>query len=158
MIVEPHTLAHLVGPAAIDPRLCPIPVAGARATLGFPSPAEDFEDDAIDLNDLLVRNPPATFYYRAEGWSMLHAGICDGDILIVDRSVQPQDGDVVIATWDGNQPACKVLKIAGDHLELHSRNPHCANVILPPGTEAEVFAVVGVVRQMQRRHGRVRAR
>lgn len=157
MIIEPDTLARLVGPARLDARPCALPLGAARASMGFPSPAEDFQDDTIDLNELLVRNPPATFLYRAEGWSMLHAGICDGDILIVDRSVAPKDGDVVIATWEGNQPVCKVLKVAGDHLELHSRNPHCPNVVLPPGTEAEVFAVVGVVRQMQRRHGRVRA-
>lgn len=158
MIVEPHTLARLVGPAAADPRMLALPLGAARASMGFPSPAEDFEDDAIDLNQLLVRNPPATFLYRAEGWSMLHAGICDGDILIVDRSVSPKDGDVVIATWEGNQPVCKVLHVAGDHIELHSRNPHCPNVVLQRGTEVEVFAVVGVVRQMRRTHGRVRAR
>lgn len=88
---------------------------------------------------------------------MLHAGICDGDILIVDRSVQPLDGDIVVATWEGNQPACKVLKVCSDHLELQSRNPHCPNIVLGPEAEPEIFAVVGVVRQMRRSHGRVRA-
>jgi DNA polymerase V len=132
-------------------------MAASRASAGFPSPAEDFLDDGIDLNDALIRNPAATYLYRAEGWSMLHAGICDGDILIVDRSVQPLDGDIVVATWEGNQPACKVLKVMGDHLELHSRNPHCPNIVLGPEAEPEIFAVVGVVRQMRRSHGRVRA-
>ncbi len=149
------TLARFLGPVRPAPRLHPLPVGGVRVALGFPSPAEDFQDDGIDLNQLLVRNPPATFLYRAEGWSMLHAGICDGDILLVDRSVAPQDGDVVIATWDGNAPTCKVLRVCMDHLELHSRNPHVPHIVLPPETEAEVFAVVGVVRQMQRKHGKV---
>ena len=107
--------------------------------------------DGIDLNELLVRNPPATFFYRAEGWSMMMAGICDGDILIVDRSVQSRDGDIVLATWDGNQPTCKVLKVCQDHIELHSRNPHCAHIVLTPETEAEVFAITGVVRSLRRR-------
>jgi DNA polymerase V len=148
----PTTFARYLGPASIDPPPLALPISAIRITMGFPSPAEDFQDDEIDLNRALIRNPPATFMYRAEGWSMLHAGICDGDILIVDRSVTPRDGDIVIATWDGNQPACKVLVIAVDHVELHSRNPHCSAIVLPPGTEVEVFAVVSVVRQINRGH------
>lgn len=158
MLTEPPTYAVLIGSAAIDPRSLPLLLAAGRTRLGFPSPAEDFEDEEIDLNQVLIRNPAATFLYRAEGWSMLHAGICDGDILLIDRSVQPLDGDVVVAIWDGNQPTCKILRVVNNHLELHSRNPHCPNIVLSPGTEAEVFAVVGVVRQMRREHGRVRAR
>ena len=156
MLIEPPTHARLLGPAGRDATRLPLPLSGISASLGFPSPADDFLDEEIDLNEHLVRNPAATFFYRAEGWSMLMAGVCDGDILIVDRSVTPVEGDVVVATWDGNQPACKVLKIAADHLELHSRNPHYPNIALPAGTEVEVFAVVGVVRQMRRSHGRVR--
>lgn len=152
-----ETLAHLTGPAAIDPPQLPLPLGAAAARAGFPSPAEDFQDDSIDLNDMLVRNPLATFLYRAEGWSMLHAGICDGDLLVVDRSVTPMDGDLVIATWEGNQPACKVLKVCSDHIELHSRNPHFPPIILAPGTEAEVFAVVSVARQISRGRHRVRS-
>ncbi|WP_244181107.1 S24 family peptidase [Xanthomonas melonis] len=85
---------------------------------------------------------------------MLHAGICDGDILIIDRSVRPLDGDIVIATWEGNQPTCKVLKVAADHVELHSPNPHCPPIVLTSGTEVEVLAVTGVARQITRGHGR----
>ncbi|MBB3854736.1 DNA polymerase V [Xanthomonas arboricola] len=122
--------------------------------LGFPSPAEDFQDDELDLNQVLIRNPPATFLYRAEGWSMLLAGVCDGDILVLDRSVRPINGDMVLAIWDGNQPVCKILQVASDHIELHSRSPHCAPIILAPGTEVEVFSVVGVVRHVTRTHAR----
>ena len=125
-------------------------MGAVRASLGFPSPAEDFEDDAVDLNELLIRNPPATFLYRASGHSMLHVGICDGDILVVDRSVTPVDGDIVIAIWEGNQPTCKVLKVCKDHVEFHARNPHHQNIVLAPETEVEVFAVVSVVRQVKR--------
>ncbi len=156
MLIEPATLAIPLGPAAIDPPRVLIPMSGIHARLGFPSPADDFLDDSIDLNEHLIRNPAATFHYRAAGWSMIMAGICDGDILVVDRSVEPIDGDVVVAFWDGQEPSCKVLKVCADHIELHSRNPHCPNIVLAPGTEVEVFAVVGVVRQMRRSKGRVR--
>ena len=158
MLTEPPPYARLIGPAAIDPIRMRLPLAGVHAKLGFPSPAEDFLDDDLDLNELLIRNPAATFHYRADGLSMIMAGICDGDILIVDRSESPADGDVVIACWDGNQPSCKVLKIAADHIELHTRNPHFPNIVLPPGTDVEVFAVIGVVRQLRRNRSHVRAR
>ena len=152
-LIELHTHASLLCAAPWDARPLPLPMSASRPAMGFPSPAEDFEDEAIDLNELLVRNPPATYLYRAEGWSMLYAGICDGDVLVVDRSVTPQDGDIVLAAWEG-QMVCKVLKVTDDHLELHSRNPHCPNIILTPETEVEVFAVTGVARQIQRKGGR----
>ncbi|MCW0399279.1 Protein UmuD [Xanthomonas sacchari] len=152
----PHTYARLLGPACLDPPPLELPVSALRIQLGFPSPAEDFQDGELDLNQVLIRNPPATFLYRAEGWSMLLAGVCDGDILVVDRSVRPNSGDIVLAIWDGNQPVCKVLQVASDHIELHSRSPHCSPIILAPGTEVEVFAVVGVVRQVTRAHARAR--
>lgn len=139
-----------LGPARLDPIPLPLPMGAARAALGFPSPAEDFQDDSVDLNDLLIRNAPATFLYRADGWSMILVGIQDGDILVVDRSVDVRDGDIVLAVWDGNQPSCKVLKVCADHIELHSRNPRCANIVLPPGTDVELFAVTGVVRHPTR--------
>lgn len=155
--IDAATLARLLGPALIDAPPRPLSVAGTNARLGFPSPAEDFEDDQVDLHHLLVRNAAATFLYRAEGWSMLHVGICDGDILVVDRSVTAVDGDIVIATWEGNQPTCKILRVKPNHIELHSRNPHCANIVLAGDTDAEIFAVVGVARQI-RRERNVRAR
>lgn len=122
----------------------------ARVALGFPSPAEDAEEDRINLNELLIHNPPATFLYRAYGTSMVDAGICDGDILIIDRSVTPRHGDIVIASWEGNQPTCKILRCCQDHLELHSCNPECKPICLSPETETEVFAVTGVVRTLGR--------
>ncbi|MCF5092984.1 translesion error-prone DNA polymerase V autoproteolytic subunit [Stenotrophomonas sp. PA-6-5C] len=154
----PHTLALPIGQAMIDSPAQFVPLASARARLGFPSPADDFMDEAIDLHRLLVRNPAATFLYRADGWSMSGAGVSDGDILVVDRSVTPQAGDLVIAIWDGNQPTCKVLQLFESHMELHSANPDFPPIVLEQPTEVEVFAVVGVVRQIKRRGGHVRAR
>jgi DNA polymerase V len=105
---------------------------------------------------VLIRNPAATYLYRADGWSMIGAGICDGDILVVDRSVQPRAGDIVIAVWDGNQPTCKVLQTFEHHIELHSANPDYPPIVLAPGTEVEVFAMVGLARQIIRRPRRGR--
>lgn len=150
-----ETLAIPLGPASADPPQQRLPTGGVRVRLGCPSPAEDFLDDWLDLNQLLVRNPPATYLYRAAGNSMILRGILDGDILVVDRSVEPLDGHTVVATWDGNAPACKVLRIEADHVELHSANPHHAAIVLPAGTEVEVFVVVGVARQTTRT-GRLR--
>jgi DNA polymerase V len=115
-------------------------------------------DEAIDLHRLLVRNLATTFLYRADGWSMCGIGVSDGDILVVDRSVSPQGGDLVIAIWDGNQPSCKVLQGFMNHLELHSANADFPSIVLEQDTEVEIFAVVGVVRQIKRRGGHVRPR
>jgi SOS-response transcriptional repressor LexA len=78
MTIDAHThpdaVALLLGKARIDPRQVRLPISGIRAALGFPSPTEDFQDDGIDLNELLISNAPATFFYRAEGDSMMLAG------------------------------------------------------------------------------------
>lgn len=82
---------------------------------------------------------------------MILEGIRDGDYLVVDRSVRPIDGDLVLATWDGNAPACKILRVRSDHVELHSASPDHPPIIFPPGADIELFAVVGVARQIRRR-------
>lgn len=154
-MLEP-TYAYLIGPAATDPIPLRLPLGGVPVQAGFPSPADDFMEECIDLHEWLVTNQPATFYYRAAGWSMVLDGICDGDTLIVDRAVTVKDGDLVIAIWDGQTPVCKRLKIAADHIELHSRNPHFQPIVLAPGAEVEAFAVVGVCRKIVREARRVR--
>ena len=65
---------------------------------GFPSPAEQYQEPPLDLNELLVKRPAATYFVRVEGDSMVGAGISDGDLLVVDRSLRPADGDVIIAS------------------------------------------------------------
>lgn len=148
------TQAQLLGSAAMEPAPLYRPINLAPAALGFPSPAEDFQDDVIDLNRHLVRNPAATYFYRTHGSSMVQAGICSGDVLVVDRSVTPKDGDIVVAIWEGNAPACKVLRLRADRVELHSCNPQVAPIGLSAETQAEFFAVVGVVRQIRREQGK----
>jgi DNA polymerase V len=148
--VESHTYGRLLGPVAFEPPHMAGPVYGMRVSMGFPSPADDFLDDDLDLNEFLIRNPPATFRYRAEGDSMMLAGICDGDVLLVDRSVQPQNGDLVLATWGGLAPVCKILRGLPVRIELHSANAAYAPLLPPPDEDVEVFAIVGIARQIVR--------
>ena len=68
---------------------------------GFPSPADDYLHDSLDFNRDLIKNPEATFYGRVSGDSMTEAGICDSDIAVIDRSLQPVDGDVIVAFVNG---------------------------------------------------------
>lgn len=68
---------------------------------GFPSPAEDYLHDSLDFNHDLIKNPEATFYGRVSGDSMIEAGICDGDIAVIDRSLMPINGDIIVAYING---------------------------------------------------------
>lgn len=68
---------------------------------GFPSPADDYLHDSLDFNRDMIKNPEATFYGRVSGDSMINAGICDGDIAVIDRSLQPMDGNVIVAFVNG---------------------------------------------------------
>ena len=69
---------------------------------GFPSPAEQYQETPLDLNELLVKRPAATFFVKVQGDSMIGEGIHDGDLLVVDRSLRPASGDVIIACVDGD--------------------------------------------------------
>ena len=69
---------------------------------GFPSPAEQYQETPLDLNELLVKRPAATFFVKVQGESMIGEGIYDGDLLVVDRSLRPSSGDVIIACVDGD--------------------------------------------------------
>lgn len=75
---------------------------------GFPSPADDYLDSSLDLNSYLIKHPAATYLARAKGDSMEGCGIYDGDLLIIDRSLDAQDGQIIIAALDG-QLTCKIL-------------------------------------------------
>lgn len=95
--------------AGIGERL-PIPLAGQSVKAGFPSPAQDYMEGEIDLNEVLIRHREATFYVRISGDSMTGAGILDGDLAIVDRQIEPSNGNFVIAFVDG-EFTIKQLKI-----------------------------------------------
>ncbi|ORE88778.1 DNA polymerase V subunit D [Oceanococcus atlanticus] len=111
-----------VGYAAIDPAVMELAlVSSPRPQAGFPSPAADFVEDTIDLNQLLVTNPPATFFVRIEGESLKNLGILSEDIAAVDRSKNPRRGDLVVAVFEGGVYV-KVLDLIGDRMALCSRH------------------------------------
>ncbi len=119
----------------------PLPLLLWRVCAGFPSPADDYVEEALDLNDLLVRNPPATFMMRVSGRSMEPAGIDDGDLLVVDRSLEARTGDVVIAYLNG-ELAVKRIATIGGRLALVADNGAFPPIEI---TEAMDFDVWGVV-------------
>lgn len=90
-----------------------VPVADGGIRAGYPSPAQDFIDLSIDLNKELISNPTATFFGRVKGESMRDAGISDGDLVIVDKSLPPRDGKIAVCYLDG-EFTMKQIKIAKD--------------------------------------------
>ncbi len=90
-----------------------LPLFSAHVPAGFPSPADDHIEGKLDLNEHIVRRPAATFFVRASGESMRDAGIFDGDLLIVDRSVTPQPDDIVIAVLQACLTVKRLKKVAG---------------------------------------------
>ncbi len=108
---------------------------------GFPSPAEDYVEDGLDLNSYLVRHPSATFFVRASGDSMLGAGIHDGDILIVDRSLDALDKSVVIAVVDG-ELTVKRLRRSNDAVLLVADNENYKPIVIDGEQSLVVWGVV----------------
>ena len=108
---------------------------------GFPSPAADHIDKKLDLNELCIRNPSATFFIRVAGDSMQGAGIHDGDILIVDKSLNPKTRDVIIAVVDG-EFLVKRLCRQGNMVFLAAENFHYPPILIEENTSFQVWGVV----------------
>ena len=107
---------------------------------GFPSPARDFTEGTIDLNEELIPRPNSTFIVRARGDSMIGSGIYPGDLLIVDRSLSPRNGSIIIAVLDG-ELSVKGLKLNNGQVTLSSSNPNYSDVIV---SEEMDFTIWGV--------------
>ena len=108
---------------------------------GFPSPAEQYLEPPLDLNELMVKRPAATYFVRVEGDSMVGAGIRDGDLLVVDRSLRPADGDVIIASVDG-EFTVKTYRRDQDGVRLEPANPAYQTIRLRAGQELDYFGKV----------------
>ena len=108
---------------------------------GFPSPAADYEEDKLDLNKYLVKNPAATFFVRVTGDSMVGAGIHHGDLLVVDRSLEPKDKNVVIAVVEG-ELTVKRIRIGKKKIALEPENENYSVQQITEDTEFEVWWVV----------------
>ncbi len=119
----------------------PLPLVLWRVSAGFPSPADDFLEEALDLNDLLVRNPPATFMMRVAGHSMEEARIYDGDLIVVDRSLEARPGDVVIAYLDGALTVKRLGRLLGRPALLPASDAF-PPILMTPEMELVVWGVV----------------
>ena len=113
----------------------------AGVSAGFPSPAADYEEDKLDLNKHLIKNPPATFFVRVTGDSMVGAGIHHGDLLIVDRSLEPRDKSVVIAVVN-RELTVKRIRIKGKKITLEPENENYSPQQITEEMEFEVWGIV----------------
>ncbi len=117
------------------------PIFMATVPAGFPSPAADYEEGKLDLNRHLIKNSMATFFVRVTGDSMVKAGIHDGDLLVVDRSIEPRDKNVVIAVVNG-ELTVKRIRIRKNRLTLEAENEAYQSQEINDGIEFEVWGVV----------------
>ena len=118
-----------------------IPLLGFRIRAGFPSPADDYLEGRIDQNEHQIRNKEATFILRVKGWSMVKAGIHDGDELIVDRSIEPVDGKIVVAVVDGQLTVMRLYKKHGI-IKLLAENVDFGEIEFKDGHELIIWGVV----------------
>ena len=118
-----------------------LPIVSSQLPAGFPSPADDYIEEGIDLNTILVKRPAATFCIRVQGNSMEGAHIYSGDVLVVDRSLQPKDRDIIVAAL-GGEFTVKRLRIHQDKGYLQADHPDYPDL---PLSEASDFQVWGVV-------------
>jgi DNA polymerase V len=117
-----------------------LPLANASVHAGFPSPAEDYLVKRIDLNEILVTHPQATFLFRVAGDSMQDLGIFDGDMLLVNRALKPRHGHIVVAVVDGEY-AVKQLYLRAGRLKLKAGNPTYPEIVPTEGQTIEVWGV-----------------
>ncbi|MDP4272072.1 MAG: translesion error-prone DNA polymerase V autoproteolytic subunit [Bacteroidota bacterium] len=118
----------------------PLPfVEGIKA--GFPSPAADYSDISIDLNRELIKHPSSTFYARVRGESMRDAGINDGDLLVIDKSLEPTDGRIAVCYIDG-EFTLKRIRIEGDGIYLYPANSEFSPIHV---TEENEFVIWGIL-------------
>ncbi|MFW0698021.1 translesion error-prone DNA polymerase V autoproteolytic subunit [Pantoea sp. R13S299] len=121
----------------------PLPLYIERVPCGFPSPAQDYVEQRIDLNALMVQHPSATYFVRVSGESMIEAGINDGDMLVVDSSLNASHGDIVVAAVDG-EFTVKRLQLH-PCLQLMPMNTKFKPIAIQTEDALEVFGVVTFV-------------
>lgn len=120
------------------------PLFACSVSAGFPSPADDYIEGKLDLNELMVANPAATFFVRVAGDSMTGAGIHHNDILVVDRSLEPSHGKVVIAVV-GGELTVKRLHRKNDTILLKAENPDYPDITINEESDCEIWGVVAFV-------------
>ena len=127
-------------PAELETNL-KIPYFEGGVSAGFPSPAEDYMQAKLDLNELLVEHPSATYYVRVNGDSMLGAGIVSGDLLVVDRSLEVTNNCIVVAHIDG-EFTVKRIKKTKTKMFLQAENENYKPIEIKKEMDFELFGVV----------------
>jgi DNA polymerase V len=118
-----------------------LPLFGHRVAAGFPSPADDYIEGLLSLDEHLIQHKHSTFFVRATGNSMVGAGILDGNLLIVDTSLTPSSGDIVIAVIDGELTVKRLIKRNGI-VTLKAENPRFKEIEFKDGQELQIWGVV----------------
>ncbi len=125
-----------------DNSLEKVPYILSRISAGFPSPADDYIENNLSISELLIKNQLSTFLMKASGESMIEAGINDGDVLVVDRSLEARSRDIVIAIFEGNLTVKRLIIKADGSAILKSENPLYKNILISEYTELEIWGVV----------------
>ena len=119
------------------------PIFSDAVPAGFPSPATDYCERKLDLNELCIKKPAATYFVRAEGDSMIEAGIFPGDVIVVDRSINAAHGDIVIASFNGE---LLIKKLETSPItKLVPMNSQHEPIVVPEDTDLEIFGVATTV-------------
>ena len=145
---ETHVEIHLPDTSS----QMPLPFAEGGIRAGFPSPAQDYISESIDLNTELIAHPAATFYGRVIGDSMSGEGIEEGDILVIDKSLEPTNGDLAVCQVDG-EFTLKRLNIQKDRVLLMPSSPNYQPIVV---TEENQFMIWGIVTYTIKRNRRPR--
>ncbi len=116
-----------------------------RAAAGFPSPAENYIEEQLDLNKYLIKNKESSFFVRVSGDSMIDVGIFDNDILIVDRSLTPTRQSIILASLDGELVIKKLIKDRLKNYYLKSENINYPNIKINSNTDTIIWGVVTYV-------------
>ena len=121
-----------------------LPEFSHHISAGFPSMADDFMEKKLDLNELMVKHPAATFFVRVEGNSMQNAGIYSGDILVVDRSIEASNGKIIVAVVNG-EFTVKRLIVTPQGISLAPENEAYPSYLISEGSDFQVWVVVTYV-------------
>ena len=127
-----------------------LPFADQGIQAGFPSPAQDYVSESIDLNREIVRHPAATFYGRVSGDSMIGDGIDPDDIIVIDRSLEPRDGDLAVCCVDGDF-TLKRIKLEKDRVWLLPSNEAYDPILVTEDNRFEIWGVVTYTIKRSRR-------
>lgn len=134
-----HTSAKLLG--GVSPHRKEVPLFSSRPQAGFPAQGDDHIERVLDINDLVVKHPASTFFVRVEGDSMEGVGIFSGDVLVVDRSLTPADGSIVVAAVYGEMVVKRLLARGGTHI-LASENSKYEPIAVSENDDCFIWGVV----------------